>query len=152
MRGGPGKMTQRELITHFINGLRFRWNTAVSAAPLGTQPAYVSPDPAHIRTSTYSSQHTHSHTHKSTLRTHTRSSFFFSCLVLSPFLSFCHCFISQPGECLNVIMTFVIKSKQRGGIEESMPDLPFFPRWECRSMSSAILIVSAPFQQMDRRF
>lgn len=73
---------------------------------------------------------------------------FFFFLSLTAFLSFCLCFISQLGGCLSVIITFAIKSKQRGWIEECMPDLPF-------STPSAILIVvgllfflsSAPFNK-----
>lgn len=118
-----------------MNRLRFQWNTAVSTAASCTtwhRTNFTSHStPAHMRTSTYCSLHMHSQDH--TVKTHTCTlSFFF--LSLTAFLSFCLCFISQLGGCLSVIITFAIKSKQRGWIEECMPDLLF-------STPSAILIV-----------
>lgn len=150
-------MTQCELITHFINRLRFRWNTAVSAppelaAPPGNRPTYVSADPALSLTNTYSSLHMSSHTLTSTVRASTRSSFFRS---LSPFLSFCRCFISQLGEYLNVIMTFAIKSKQRGpvwGVHARPPVFHADSAAACRVLFWLFWLFSASFQQMDWRF
>lgn len=132
-----------------MNRLRFQWNTAVSTAASCTtwhRTNFTSHSTsAHMRTSTYCSLHMHSQDH--TVKTHTCTLsffFFFFFLSLTAFLSFCLCFISQLGG----IITFAIKSKQRGWIEECMPDLPF-------STPSAILIVvgllfflsSAPFNK-----
>lgn len=80
-------------------------------------------------------------------------------LSLTAFLSFCLCFISQLGECLSVIITFAIKSKQRGWIEECMPDLAFStPRVlqhvECYFDCCGVLffLLFCFFQQMERCF
>lgn len=113
-----------------MNRLRFQWNTAVSTAASCTTwhqtnftshstPRTFVPAPTVAYTCTHKSmpwKHTHAHSPFFSF------SFFLS---LTAFLSFCLCFISQLGECLNVIITFAIKSKQQGWIEECMPDLPF---------------------------
>lgn len=107
-------MTQRELITHFINRLRLGWKSAVSSAArycipsLGTEPTSVSTTHTHTH-----SQLAHTHIHAQTRRrTNTH---------LSLSLSLCCRLISQTGEYLNVIMTFAIKSKQRSQIGERGP-------------------------------
>lgn len=116
-------MTQRELITHFINRLRFRWNRAVSTATWHPTNFCLTPTPTRlfVRARTVAS-----YTDKYIARTPACMLFFhfFFCLYLHSLSLSCRCFISQLGEYLNVIMTFAIKSKQRGWIEERMPDLP----------------------------
>lgn len=116
-------MTQRELITHFINRLRFRWNRAVSTATWHPTNFCLTRPP---RAFFVQARTVASYTDKYIARTPACMLFFhfFFCLYLHSLSLSCRCFISQLGEYLNVIMTFAIKSKQRGWIEERMPDLP----------------------------
>jgi len=119
-----GKMTQRKLITHFINRLWCQWNIAVSTAAsldhLALNQLESQPTPrTFLRTRTVA----YTCTGALITLTHTCMPYSFFCPYLC--LLLCRCFISQPGEYLNVIMTFAIKSKQRGRIEDCLLDFQF---------------------------